>query len=290
MSSNSVYSCSWRGFAASNEIAAGRASKHDVDDLAQRHVVVVRAFVVAPAEVHPHLLGRDVAGRVVDRLDVQLRAAAELREGLVGVHVPRHREVGAIELEHDPGRVDLVVLGLHHVRQRGDVLLVAGVVLIGEEDRDHARRGGGHEHILDVGPGDRRLEVGDVGAHRVEVAIRDGPGARGQREVERAHHPRHVVRKLAQVGRQRVHAGLAPETVEPLLDIGRVADLALLTVVDDRHAGARLALDHVDDGLADLFVEVSAVALAAIAGLERLEQRGRSRQAAGVGGEDRVGR
>ena len=169
--------------------------------------------------------------------------AAELREGLVGVHVPRHREVGAIELEHDPGRVDLVVLGLHRVRQRGDVLLVAWVVLVGEEDRDHARRGGGHERVLDVGPGDRRLEVGDVG--RAPRRGRDRRRARRTRAARSRARPSPApCSRGTRPGRRAALSMPASpaEAVEPLLDVGRVADLARLAVVDDRHAGARLAL------------------------------------------------
>ena len=46
-----------------------------------RDVEMVRAFVVAPAQVQPHSVGRDVAQRVVERVDVQRDA---LHEHFVG--------------------------------------------------------------------------------------------------------------------------------------------------------------------------------------------------------------
>ena len=67
------------GSPPSNRKPCGRAADHDVDDSTPAvDVVVVRALVVAPAHVHPHALGRDVARRVVQRLDVAGDGAAEL--------------------------------------------------------------------------------------------------------------------------------------------------------------------------------------------------------------------
>ena len=78
--------------------------EHDVDDVGERHVVVVRALVVAPAQMHAKLLGRDVAGGVIERLDVHADALAELLEVEVGVlDVPAHAEIGAVDLQHEAG-------------------------------------------------------------------------------------------------------------------------------------------------------------------------------------------
>ena len=50
----------------------------DVDNVGERYVHLVRRLVVAPAQVHPHVLGWDVAHGVIQRLDMQLRLPAEL--------------------------------------------------------------------------------------------------------------------------------------------------------------------------------------------------------------------
>ena len=44
-------------------MACGRALKAMIDDLQQRQVVGVRAFVVAPADVQPHPVGGQTLGR-----------------------------------------------------------------------------------------------------------------------------------------------------------------------------------------------------------------------------------
>src|SRR6202044_2982281 len=57
----------------------GRArGQHQVDDVGQRDVGVVRALVVAPAQVHAQPVRRDVAGGVVDGLQALGHHAAEL--------------------------------------------------------------------------------------------------------------------------------------------------------------------------------------------------------------------
>ena len=47
--------------------------EHDGQQLLERDVVVVRPLVVAPADVHAHAIGRDVAQRMVEHLDVPRR-------------------------------------------------------------------------------------------------------------------------------------------------------------------------------------------------------------------------
>ena len=48
----------------------GPCLQHRLDDLTQRNVVIVRALIVAPAEMEAHTLGRDVFGRGVEHLEV----------------------------------------------------------------------------------------------------------------------------------------------------------------------------------------------------------------------------
>ena len=65
---------------------------------------MVRALVVAPAEVQAHPIGRDVAQGVIERLDVGRGDLQELGIAqLVEREVPPHRQVGAVDLQHEPG-------------------------------------------------------------------------------------------------------------------------------------------------------------------------------------------
>src|SRR6266850_4742114 len=85
-------------------------------ELAQRDVAMVRALVVAPAEVQAHPIGRDVTQGVIERLDVGRSDLQELGVAqLVEHEVPPHRQVGAVDLQHEPGAMDRVVLLLHDV-------------------------------------------------------------------------------------------------------------------------------------------------------------------------------
>ena len=70
------------------------------------YVVVVRTFVVAPTDVHAHLLGRNFAtARIqVPRPDTSARRRNSSSVNSWKPCVPRHRKVGAIELEHEACR------------------------------------------------------------------------------------------------------------------------------------------------------------------------------------------
>ena len=52
--------------------------ENDVDDVGERDIAMMWAFVVPPAEMHAQLLNRDIGHRMIERLDMQLRALAEL--------------------------------------------------------------------------------------------------------------------------------------------------------------------------------------------------------------------
>jgi hypothetical protein len=61
--------------------------------------------------------------------------------------VARGAEVGRIDLQHEAGLDDRLVLGLHHVCERGDVGVLARIVQVDDEARQDAGRGRGHEHV-----------------------------------------------------------------------------------------------------------------------------------------------
>ena len=89
-----------------------------------------------------------LATRVVERLDVQLRLLAPLGNGQVGVlDVAAHAEVGAVDLQHDAGLRDRLVLLAHRIGDREEVRLLGRVVLVAEEQRHDAGRRGGEERL-----------------------------------------------------------------------------------------------------------------------------------------------
>ena len=110
---------------------------------------MMRALVVAPADMDAQLLGRDVRDRMVQRLDVELRGLAEgLQVDVVILDVLAHREVGAIDLQHEAGARHRLVFGAHRIRDGVEIGLLARVVVVAEEHRHHAGRGRAHEAAL----------------------------------------------------------------------------------------------------------------------------------------------
>jgi hypothetical protein len=109
---------------------------------------------------------------VVDRLDVHLDAGDELGVGDVSVHdVPAHGEVRGVDLQEEAGRHDGLVLGLHRVRERLEVLVARGVVLVRLEQRDDPGRWGVHEPAADVGALECIREGGEVALERLRVLV-----------------------------------------------------------------------------------------------------------------------
>ena len=156
--------------------------------------------------------------------------------------VAAHAQIRAIELQHDAGLGDGLVLVPHRVRNGEDVRLLGRVVLVLEEERDDPRRRRRHEHLLRFHLGERRLEVAHVGLGSPRVANADRRVASGRlapRAPRVAEHPLGEVRKRRQVLVDERVAGAA-ETGKSILDVRRVARLAHFAVVDDIDTGLGL--------------------------------------------------
>ena len=138
-----------------------------------------------------------------------------------------------------PALGDRLVLALHRVRDRVQVLLARRVVVVAEEERDHAGRGGVHERGVAVGGLDQVL---DVVAGLVGVLDRDRSGAGRGPAAAAPGIAEHLLlergERLDVLVDERVR--LAAEAVEAVGDVGDVAGLAHLAVGDDVDAGVAL--------------------------------------------------
>lgn len=208
--------------------------QHHVDDLAHVDVQVVRALVVAPAQMQAGPIRRYVSERLVDRLRVPGRGGHELLVGSVAVHdVASHGQVRRVDLEQEAGGYDRLVFGLHRLADGVQVLVQARVVLVGLEQGDDPGRGCVHEragHRLALG---RAREPGEVGLQRFAVLIPDRAAA-DRTQVSGA--PALACQTVA-IARIRVEIGrrgprhLAHlEPAEPVADVGGIPDLAHLAV------------------------------------------------------------
>src|SRR5713226_8325516 len=106
-----------------------------IDDVAERYVIKMRRFVVPPAQMHAHALGRNARERMVEHLDMELDRLAEVGEGqILELDMAAHREVGTVDLHNESSLVNRVILDAHRVAKRTDISLVArGVIVIEEE-------------------------------------------------------------------------------------------------------------------------------------------------------------
>ena len=98
--------------------------------------------------MHAHFVGRHIRQRVIERLDVELRALEEFGFGqILEGRVPRHGEIGTIDLQDKARRNDRLVFLAHRLGDGFDIGLVRRIILVGQEARDHAGRGGIEERI-----------------------------------------------------------------------------------------------------------------------------------------------
>ena len=105
----------------------------------QRDVVLVRAVAAAPARVEADRLLGNVAQPVVQRLDAQLRVLAIVVDAHLRVHLPAVGQVRVVDLQHEAGVGDELVLLVHDVGDGEQELLVGRVVLVPQPVLDRAR-------------------------------------------------------------------------------------------------------------------------------------------------------
>ena len=142
-------------------------------------------------------------------------------------------------------------------------------------------------------PAERGLEIVDVGRARPR-ASRTLIGAlqAGVLRRERPGSPNTRLRQAREVGEVLVDEGVAgaAEAGEPVLDVGGVARLRHLAVVDDVDAGLDLLLDDLGHRRAHARGERRRIDRhALLLGVHHADEIVRPRQAAGVGGEEALG-
>src|SRR5579862_3325993 len=145
-----------------DRIAAGVDAEDQVDDVAQRNVVMVRPVKAAPADMQPHLVARDAAQRMVERVDPQRRIFAIVRERDFRQASPAVGQVGIVDLQFEPGVDNRAVFLVHRVGDREHELFVAFVIFVGDPMLDRARRIGRQERPRDICAGEGRAKVVEV--------------------------------------------------------------------------------------------------------------------------------
>ena len=95
----------------------------------------MRTIPIAPANVEPDLLGRDVGYRDVNCIDMKGDAIEERIQRLVAEHDdPLHREIGCVQLQDVAFTDDVFVFLLEFIRDTHDVLGIVPVCrVVGRE-------------------------------------------------------------------------------------------------------------------------------------------------------------
>ena len=249
----------------------------------------MRALVIAPAHVHAQLLGRDIGDGVIERLDMQRGALAEFRHAQIGIlDVPAHGEVGAIDLQDEAGFGHGLVFVPHGLGDRRQIGLLARIMIVAEEQPDHAGRGRAHEAADGLHAAERGFQVFGVGDRRLPVAHADRRVAGRRLAARAARIAEHALLQPREIGEVLVDEGVAgaAETVEPVLDVGGIARLRHFPVIDEVDAGRRLLLHHLRHGGAhargqSLRLDRDAFLL----GVHHADEIVGPRQAAGMGGQ-----
>ncbi len=95
---------------------------------------MMRAFVIAPAQVQAQLLGTRIAQRMIEGFDVQQCAFAELLQIQIRIlDVPSHRQIRTIDLQYEARREQSRVFAAHRLGDGIEVLLLARVEVISKE-------------------------------------------------------------------------------------------------------------------------------------------------------------
>ena len=241
--------------------------------------------------MHAHALRRQVAHRVIERGHVDADDLAEVGEAFVEIdHVAQHREVGAIELQHEAGVDDRRVFAPHHVGEREHVSFLARVVFVFQVARDLPGRGRGHEElfrqIIRLGATGRGLRGVDVGLRRRPVLPVDRAGA-GRAVLERRGELLEQLRKLGKFLVAGAHGrrALALVAGQPVEHVHGVVGAALLAVIDDVETAFNLLAHHRGHGFAHGRLQLGAARARLLPfGQQQLHHLGGARQAAGVGG------
>ena len=176
-------------------------AKNDLDDLGERDVVGVRAFVVAPADMDANHAGRNVAERMVERFGVEGGAPQKLRFGKVlKRRMPRHCQIGAIDLQHKTRSGNGGVFFPHRLGDGRDVIFVAAIISVRQKARDHARRGRGQKRLGRPRGFDGGAHIGEVLRQRLPIADGDRTDAGHALEAPCSRELRHLA---AEIGKRR---------------------------------------------------------------------------------------
>ena len=155
--SKRCHSCSCIGFDASIEKRSALDAEHDVNDVRERDIVLVRAVETAPAHVQLHHLFGNTAERVIESVDAQLCVCAVIGRRHLGEHLPAVGQIRIVDLQLEAGFDDRQIFDTHGLGDSEQEVFGVLVILVVQPVLDRARRIRVHERARDVEARDRSL-------------------------------------------------------------------------------------------------------------------------------------
>ena len=230
-----------------------------------------------------------------------LRSAIVVAELVVGqvavLIVAAGAEIRTIDLQHKAGFDDGAILDFQHFGQRIHISLLGRVVQVDDEARQDSGRRRGDKHF-------RRLCLRGGGFEPRQIAVK--LCAILVAKLADAAGKRHIGKRAAVGAEIRMRQEIAADhDVAPFLggarvgrdagdavaDVHRVGRFRHLAVADHVDTGRNLLGDNVIGRLGDLgFQRLRGYRTVLLAAQDQIDQRLRTRQAAGMGGQNAVGR
>ena len=146
----------------------------------ERQVMRVGAMPATPANVIAYAVFGKAFKGVVQRIDANFGEFPVLFNAWIRHnHVVGVRQGGIVNLQHETGIDDCLVLVLHRIGKSEEVLLIVPVVLVIEEVFQPSWRQGAHESFFDLGVAfsQRCLKEIDVSSDFLLADIGDRAGA-----------------------------------------------------------------------------------------------------------------
>ena len=123
----------------------------------------MRAFIIAPADMYPDLLLGQAVQRMIQRGNMAVRNRDKfIITEISKQHMTRQGKVRAVKLKVKTRINNRFIFCPHYLRQRVQIMLAAGVIIILQEQRDHSGRGRVHKAALYTMGGHRCFQIGNI--------------------------------------------------------------------------------------------------------------------------------
>mmetsp|Transcript_27498 Transcript_27498/g.50847 ORF Transcript_27498/g.50847 Transcript_27498/m.50847 type:complete len:293 (+) Transcript_27498:4469-5347(+) len=196
----------------------------------------MRPLIVAPADMHPDLVGGNIRKRMVQCLHMGVCNLDELGICQVGKkHMAAERQVRTVQLQVQTRAHNRFIFRLHRISQSRQISVAGRIKIILQEKRNHT--GGRRIHKPPRGPmfGHGRLEVGNILLKLTLPFAAHCTCAHGARVFGRSAIIGEALEKAGELFQisGRIAGAVTGKPGVAILDIRRIADLGGLPIADN---------------------------------------------------------